>query len=112
MQSVPRSHVLPSAPLPPSWQCLLFANCSPPLLKGERHVFSQMAGGGGDGRDGDGGLTLTKSSSVAACTWASEPQAPANLRYLPSQRIGFPVSSPFSEFFVAVQVPYPPGVKR
>ena len=55
MQSVPRSHVLPSEFLPPSWQCVLLANCSPPLLKGERHVFSQMAGGGGDGRDGGGG---------------------------------------------------------
>ena len=42
MQSVPRAHMLPSAPSPPSWQCLLLVNRSPPLLKGERHVFSQI----------------------------------------------------------------------
>ena len=67
-QSVPSSHVLPSAPACPSWQCPLLMSCAKSLLKDERHVFSQMAGGGedgglagdgGDGGDGGSGDTTT-----------------------------------------------------
>ena len=45
---------MPSAPACPSWQCVLLMSCAESLLKGERHVFSQMAGGG-EGCGGNGG---------------------------------------------------------
>ena len=48
-QSVPSSHCAPSAPSCPSWQCVLLANCSPPLPKALRQVFSQIIGGGEGG---------------------------------------------------------------
>ena len=44
-QSVPRSHWAPSAPSCPSWQWSLSMNCSPPLPKEFRQVFSQVIGG-------------------------------------------------------------------
>ena len=62
--------MLPSAPSPPSWQCLFAANPSPPLLKGERHVFSQMAGGGGEVELSDRARPLLWSPSAMATACA------------------------------------------
>ena len=79
MQSVPRAHMLPSAPSPPSWQCSLPANSSPPLLKGERHVFSQMAGGGGE---------VELSDRARPLPWS--PSAPKIVTMLPGGTVAAP----------------------
>ena len=82
MQSVPRAHMLPSALSPPSWQCSLPANSSPPLLKGERHVFSQMAGGGGEVELSDRApkiVTMLPGGTVAAPTLFSAQRAASHL---------------------------------
>ena len=52
VQSVPRSHWLPSASAPPSWQRLLLTNFEPLFPKDLVQVFSQRIGGGDAGEGG------------------------------------------------------------
>ena len=52
VQSVPRSHWLPSAPSWPSWQWPLLTNFEPSFPKDLVQVFSQRIGGGDAGEGG------------------------------------------------------------